>query len=517
MSRQRIPRSWTFLFLWLACMVILVPRVEAQSRQGAIFNKDLFNIGGVGARGGVDGTFETQGSVGCGGAWGDGLTTLLNDALNQNVAADRDLLLGQRRDLWRFCDAMTDSGSGWDVDTVISRDEEAQQNAGYAPAEMFGQADIAQSIASSQVTAIAARVQKVRLAMRNKKRGERYAFAPGGRNDRARMISLNLPAPLSTPMNFAQFDAQRTSREGLTIANSLDQGLSAGDDAFGIEGLGVFLTGRYIRLDADTTSRELGSKTDGGGLTLGVDYRIGSNLILGAGFGYNHYSTDFSRDAGSSDIDDYAGLLFGSLFFEDMFFIDATLRGSHLKTDNEKQTPTLDGGPDFEKQKSDPDGWTISSDIGVGTEYALGAMLLNPYMRFGVYHTEIEGFSESGGDGSLSLEIERQKVTSLPLTLGATAVYYISTPLGVIAPYLRAQYMHEFHDQATTVKGFLKVIPEAKFKLEPNSTDRNYGSLGTGASMNLKLGWSGFVDYDALVGFSALESHSLTLGVRKEL
>ena len=77
--------------------------------------------------------------------------------------------------------------------------------------------------------------------------------------------------------------------------------------------------------------------------------------------------------------------------------------------------------------------------------------------------------------------------------------------------------MHEFHDQATTAKGFLKVIPDAKFRLEPNSTDRNYGSPGTGASMNLKPGWSGFIDYDVLVGFSALESHSVTLGVRKEL
>ncbi|MBW2391032.1 MAG: autotransporter domain-containing protein, partial [Deltaproteobacteria bacterium] len=290
MSRQRTLRSWAFLLLWLGCVVILAPRVEAQSRQGSIFNRELFNVGGVGARGGVDGTFETQGSVGCGGAWGDGLTTLLNDALNQNVPADRDLRVGQRRELWRFCDAMTDAGSGWDVDTVISRDQEAQQNAGYAPAEMFGQADIAQSIASSQVTAIAARVQKVRTAMRNEERGERYAFTPRLRNDRTRALAQFVPIPLLAPMNFAAEDARRTNQEGATIANSLDQGMNAGDNAFGIEGLGVFLTGRYIRLDADTSSRELGSKTDGGGLTLGVDYRIGSNAVLGAGFGYNHYA-----------------------------------------------------------------------------------------------------------------------------------------------------------------------------------------------------------------------------------
>ncbi|MBW2723867.1 MAG: autotransporter outer membrane beta-barrel domain-containing protein [Deltaproteobacteria bacterium] len=516
MHPQQTRYLWTLLALSIGLAMISAPKAEAQSRQGSIFNSEIFNVGGPGMRGGEDGP-DTQGSVGCGLGWGGDLSDILNRELNQSGVFDSGLRLGQRRDLWRFCDAMTDAGSGWDTLRFITIDEEAQQNTGFAPAEMFGQVDVAQSIASSQVTAIAARVQKVRIAMRSAEGDERFAFVPRQRENFYRAFTLNIPTSLMAPMNFAQEDEQRTSNANATISKSLDQGMNGGDNALGIEGLGMFLTGRYVRLDADTSSRELGSETDGGGLTLGVDYRIGSNFVLGAGFGYNHYATDFSRDAGSSDVDDYAGLLFGSYFFEDKFFIDATLRGSHLKTDNEKQTPTMDGGPDLAKLKSDPDGWTISGDIGVGTEYARGALLLNPYLRFGVYHTEIEGFSETGGDGSMNLKIERQEVTSLPLTLGGSAVYYISTPMGVVAPYLRVQYMHEFNDQATTVKGFLKVIPDAKFKLKPNSTDRDYGTIGTGASMNLKLGWSGFVDYDALVGFSNLESHTLTVGLRKQL
>lgn len=500
----------------LSTTAFFAPEARAQSRQGEIFNADLFNVGGVGVRDDDD-LEATRGSIGCGGEWGDRLTTILNEALNENVAADTALLLGQRRDLWRFCDGMTNEGAGWDVNTVITPDEEHSQNAGYAPAEMFGQADVAQSIASGQVVAVANRVQQVRTAMRDRDVDPSYALTRTIGRTRAQRPTPTAFGSNLEPMNFKQREALRPVQSGSVIANALAQGMNSGDETFGIEGLGVFLSGRYIRVEADTTSRELGSNTDGGGFTLGTDYRIGSSFLVGAGFGYNHYSTDFSRDAGESDIDDFAGLLFGSAFIGENFYVDATIRGSHLKTDIKKRTPTLDGGPDFATQKSDPEGWTISSDLGAGAEMSLGPVLLNPYLRIGVYQTKIDGFTESGGDGSMSLVIESQKVTSLPMTLGASVVYYLSTPIGVVAPYLRAQYMHEFLDQADTVKGFLKIIPEAKFKLKPNSTDRNYGTIGTGASVSLARRWSGYLDYDALVGFSALESHTLTAGFRREL
>ncbi len=142
----------------------------------------------------------------------------------------------------------------------------------------------------------------------------------------------------------------------------------------------------------------------------------------------------------------------------------------------------------------------------------MGAILLNPYARLGVYHTDIENFREHGGDGSMSLEFDGQDVTSLPLTLGGSVVYSISTSRGIIAPYLCVEYLCEFLDQAADAKGFLSVIPGARFKIEPNSTDRDYGTVGAGLSMTLRCGWSGYVDYDALVGYSHLDSHTATFG-----
>jgi outer membrane autotransporter protein len=507
---------WTVLFMATALLGAVVPTAQAQDAQGSYFNAALFNVGGVGER--TDMSLPgTQGSVGCGGAWGDALTTALNTALNESVVSEETLPLAQRRDLWRFCDAMTAFGAGWDNNTVITPEQEHLQNTGFAPAEMFGQVDIARSIASWQMGAVATRVQQVRTAARGHNAGYQYALARQLDERRDQPVQTSLRQALHSPIGLVESDSEPRELNSADIANLLREGINAGDDAMGVEGLGLFMSGRYIHLDADTTSQELGSDTDGGGFTLGADYRIGTDYVIGAAFGYNHYDTDYSSNAGDSEIDDIAGMLFGSAFLGDTLYLDGIFRGSFLMTDSSKRTPTFDGGPAFADLDSDPDGFTLSVDVGLGAEIPMDAWLFNPYARLGVFYTEIEDFSETGGDGSMNLSFDDQDVTSLPLTIGGSVVYSISTSFGVIAPYARLEYLHEFLDQAADVKGFLQVIPTAQFSVDPNSTDRDYGSAGVGASLTLQGGWSGYVDYDALVGFDDLDSHTATIGFRKDL
>lgn len=468
---------------------------------------------------------ESMGSVGCGGGWGADLTNALNTALNQDVTGENGLALGQRRDLWRFCDGMTDVGAGWDTATTIGVADESNQNTSYAPAELFGQADIARSIANWQMNAVATRVQQNRLAIRNRDAKNPLTLARRRTNEN-RLANRPLPVNAASTIGAqgsllglinTSFRSDSRSTSVANLAALLMKGLSSGDDVLGVSGLGVFLSGRYVRLEADSTRRELGGDTDGGGFTLGADYRLGDAAIVGLAFGYNHYDTEFSGNAGDSQIDDFALMLFGSHFLGENFYVDGTFRASYLLTDTSKRLQAFDGGPGFADQDSDPNGYTLSADLGMGAEFDVAAFMLNPYVRLNVYHTNIEDYSESGGDGSLSLVFEEQDVTSLPVTVGGTIGYNFSTSAGVFSPYVRAEYLYEFLDQAAEIEGFLKVIPSARFELDANSTDRHYGTVGAGATLTLRDGWSGFVDYDALIGFSDLTSHTATLGIRKEL
>jgi outer membrane autotransporter protein len=518
-SRQLRYRFLVPFLVAITILTVVASIADAQETQGAIFNSSLFNVGGVGER--MDPSLPgTQGSVGCGSGWGDDLSIVLDAALNQSVGSDLSLPEDQRRDLWRFCDYMTSLGAGWDNNSVITPQAEALQNTSIAPADFFGKADVAQSIANWQMGAIATRIQQIRTTARGKNEGQKYALAQRLQERADSPTRPSLRSSLRTPVALSGGDTagdrEYQDLNVADIAKLLQEGVNAGD-AMGVPGLGVFLSGRYVHLDADSTNRERGSDTDGGGFTIGADYRITPDFVMGAAFGYNHYETDFSQNAGDSELDDYAGMVFGSLFIGDTYYVDGTLRGSYLRTESTRKIANLGTGSAFADQDSDPDGWTVSADLSAGAEISMDAFLLNPYVRLSVYHTDIEDFSETGGDNSMSFDFDEQEVTSLPLALGGTVVYSIGTSVGVVAPYIRAEYLHEFLDQAADAEGFLRVIPQAQFNINPNSTDRDYGAVGAGAAITLRDGWSGYADFDALVGFSDLQTYTATLGIRKEL
>jgi outer membrane autotransporter protein len=86
-----------------------------------------------------------------------------------------------------------------------------------------------------------------------------------------------------------------------------------------------------------------------------------------------------------------------------------------------------------------------------------------------------------------------------------------------VQPYARAEWIHEFDNDARTVG--------ATYVFDPNSTpllartnepDRDYGLLGLGVSAVLPKGYQAFLDYQGLVGFRDLSSHRFLAGLRME-
>lgn len=147
-----LPLLGAALVLWMSAGT-----ASAQQIAGEVFNQ-VFNVGGVGARGANTGT----GSVGCGGGSGFTLSTTLNTALGQNtIDGGAGTPLAARRDLWRFCDNMTNDTMGansWTA-AVISVSNELNQNTSFAPAELFEQSEMAQSLGRWHGQNIALRIQ----------------------------------------------------------------------------------------------------------------------------------------------------------------------------------------------------------------------------------------------------------------------------------------------------------------------------------------------------------------------
>jgi outer membrane autotransporter protein len=92
-------------------------------------------------------------------------------------------------------------------------------------------------------------------------------------------------------------------------------------------------------------------------------------------------------------------------------------------------------------------------------------------------------------------------------------MYAISTRWGVLSPFLRSEWVHEFKGDSRDVTGS---VGPTVVTIQTNDPDRNYFNLGTGLSATFKGGISAFLDYDVILGRTNFASHSFTGGVRLE-
>lgn len=497
-----------------AASLLISAAANAQSAAGQVFLQ-VFNVGSpeesVGQGGQPFGGII--GSVGCGGTGPGGgdnggadLIAVLNQALDTPGFDDSAVPLEQRRDLFRFCDNLTANDGlgtmGWDNQNGSGGENFSQQE-GLAPDQLFSQTDQSASLTRIQVNNVAMRVKQMRLARRGLEDLGSYAFTRGDDETQSLQDSFGL------------HETQNVN-DGEIFAQALKRGFSAGDGLFGIEGLSAFVNGEYTHVDADSSSREVGSDSDGGGFTVGMDKQLGENAFAGLAFGYSRLDTDYDHNLGDADLDDYTFSAYGSVFFDERFYADGIVTGSILRFDQTRKIPAA-LGPGFKDLDSEPDGWNITTDMGLGGEFKLeqlGPVELNPYLRVAVAYTDIDGFSEDGS--SLALKVRSQDNTSVTSTLGMSTSLPLSTSFGVVAPYLRGEYVHEYNDQADNLRGNLAIVPQAGFKIRPNSTDRDYGTAGAGVAATFGEGLSAFADYDVLLGFSNLVVHQVTAGGRIE-
>jgi len=510
-ERRKGPIMKTRLLLCSSVVVataLLLPMTAAaQQRAGEVFLQ-VFNVGGTAE------TLTTQngfaGSLGCG-ATGPGggdrggadLISVLNAALDTPNFDDSAVPVAERRELFRFCDDLTQNAlaGGWDAEVAAVSEVELMQE-GLAPDELFMQTDQAAALATLQITNVSQRIAQIRLARRGLGSLSGYALE---RNETAQPI-LALGDP---------FDPRARERQAMgaeaAFAAGLHRGFSSGDGFLGVEGLSAFVNGQYTRLDQSNSSHEVGSDGNGGGFTLGIDKQLGENAFLGLAFGYSRLETDYNHNFGNSDLDDFTFSLYGSNFFNEQLYVDGIISGSVLDFDQTRKVPAA-FGPSYNHLNSSPDGWNVTGDFGFGGEFELSPVDLNPYLRFAVSHTRVDSFNENGS--TLALSLGSQDSTSVTLSPGLSVALPLSTSIGVVSPYVRAEYVHEFGDQADNIRGNLALVPEAGFKLKPTGTSRDYGNVGGGATLTLANGLSAFADYNAVVGYSHLVVHKATLGGR---
>lgn len=288
--------------------------------------------------------------------------------------------------------------------------------------------------------------------------------------------------------------------------------------------LGVFVTGDISTGERDETDLESGLDFDTVGITVGADYRITDQFILGGALGFINTEAELANDAGDLDTQGVSLSLFGTYYSPQNYFVDfsATL-GSNEFDQKRRIVYSLDGLADVNQTlKADYDGDMVSLFIGSGYDFNRGAWSFGPRADLEYIKSDVDRFTEEVSDptadgGGWATRVDENDQRWLTLKLGAKVSYTHSTDWGVLIPYARLDWLHEFEDDAQVITAYLVDDPAGLgIEMQTDDPDQDYLRLRFGTSAQFQNGVVGFIDFGTILAHSEWTSHTLSAGLRME-
>lgn len=300
---------------------------------------------------------------------------------------------------------------------------------------------------------------------------------------------------------------------------------------------GVFLNGTGEILDRDRTAFADGFDSTVKGISGGADYRVGQQWIVGAAVAYRNNSGDFDG-GGEFDNDSTGASLYVSFTPMENSFVDVAASYASKSYEVHRfahyiEVATSDG--QFRTYQGIVDSDTDGSEQGVhalfGYDFSLGRVTIGPRLGVDWTHTEVDGYSESGGGSAtvtgttrgaagLALIYEDQEVDSLQSKVGAQASIPINLSSSVLMIQGNVDYLHEFdNDQRFVNVRFLQDLRAnpRTFQFQTDEPVRDYFKVGASFILVLPFGLQPFLNLQGMVGNEQFDNYAATLGVRFEL
>lgn len=224
------------------------------------------------------------------------------------------------------------------------------------------------------------------------------------------------------------------------------------------------------------------------GVSAGVDYRFTPELTAGFGVGYGRDVTDAGSNGTESRAEAFSLVAYGSYRPMPGVFLDGLAGYSTMSFDSLRYITTTG-----EFATGSRSGDQLFASISAGYEYRKDGLLISPYGRLSGSHSTLGDFTESGA-GIWNLIYGEQTIDTLSGTLGLRFAYDIPVQLGVLTPYGRLEYTHDFEGSSRAKLGYadLNTMPYA---LNVESYSRDHLSISLGFDTRIGNDWTLGFDY----------------------
>ena len=279
---------------------------------------------------------------------------------------------------------------------------------------------------------------------------------------------------------------------------------------------------------AGSTGSEDAFDYDGQEGTVGVDYRLRDQFVIGGLLGYTKRRIDF--DSAVSIVDavieaDGESLILYALWENERYYVSGSLGGQWLTYDLSRRitypslNPIVASVDVTTRSKTKSDAVTATLNAGV-TLYAHG-WGMEPFFKADYQKITINDFTEAGASG-FEFQFGDQDIKSFDIAAGFKLHYAMTPRFGVVVPYLRAELHKELEDKPRNISAVYSALPAANvtsaadFDLATNRRDDQFAIAAGGFSVVLAHGLQGFLQYQQVFGLDTIHDRTITGGIRLE-
>jgi hypothetical protein len=329
-----------------------------------------------------------------------------------------------------------------------------------------------------------------------------------------------------------------------------------GADAVAIEGetysrWGGFLNYGYGYGSREPTALEDAFDFDGSEFTLGVDYRLRNNVVIGGIFGSTRQNIDFDEAASAisvvdGDIDaDGSSLMVFALAQGERVSLSGSIGTQSLDyfVQRNIQYPSFNPNTDsvYSVAESEPQADVTTATFNFGYAFRWNKLSLEPFVNVEKLDVSIDAFSErrsidrlstTGESRRFDLAVSAQDIDTLRTAVGVRFQYVVTPRFGVIVPYWSLAAYQEHEDSSRTITtgyaALADVLGSSTFAMPTDARDSSYYTFAAGASTVLRGGRqreaggpivggvSGFLQFASVENRRYYDDRVLTAGFRYE-
>jgi uncharacterized protein YhjY with autotransporter beta-barrel domain len=243
-----------------------------------------------------------------------------------------------------------------------------------------------------------------------------------------------------------------------------------------------------------------------GSVRLGGDYQFGPNFLAGLLFDYSHTSANLDDQGSTATVDSYSPGIYAS-YASGGWYVNGLASYSRNQYQENRQIAFLNS-----EAKGSPSGYQINGSLTGGYDIHANNWIFGPTLGVQYTHLNVEGFTESGSPGDLT--VADSNSDSLRGLLGARVSYEVTAHGIIFHPYLSASWQHEFLDQSRGVSASLNAVGGGSFEVQTNQPSRDAALIDWGMNVDLDRTITIFGDYIVQAGQDDYFAQLLQAGVR---